>query len=303
MRYLLLGLALVAIPSSLHAQATFAKGTLVTDASVTNKSAPVAVRLVDPLSRVQDERTIRSLFQQPNRFEWIGGTPLSKIAEDLSQHVSFEIDIRALEEIGLKPDVTYGKAPPPKQRKLDSSDDPFANTPLAMSNSGNTNSTTANSRRQTAKTQKWWANSPRSRLAPTTQSVGSKLFFILDQLDLTLNYKSGQWMITSIEAAEERLQIRLYDVTPLVDDTQPRTRRDVPMGLGGFTSAPAKLHSGDALIDNLQVHIEPDTWEMLGGPSTISLVSANGRLSLVVSTRPTIHWKIEAFLNQLNGAK
>ncbi len=280
MRFLLLAIAFAAFTPTASGQSTFAKGVLLTDESVTATSSRVAVRLTGPLSNAQDERKLRKLLSQPNHFSWNGSTPLHQIAKDLSGSVSFEIDVRALNDIGLLPNATYGVGDASSQKR-------------------------SSKQAEVAKAakEKWWASSSSSpRTGAATQSVGSKLFFVLDQLDLTINYQSGQWFITTKEAAEMALQVRLYDVTPLTgtDDTTVGQR---PRPGGGFGMAEPQPRSESGLLHGVQMHIVPETWEMLGGPSSASIITAGDRRWLVVTTMPTVHWQIESFLNQVNGVK
>ena len=274
MRYVFAGLVCLTVAPFVQGQSTFATGVLITDEAATTKGSRVAVRLADPFANAKDEIALRQLLAQPYKLQWNASTPLRQVTRDLSRYVRFAIDFRALEEIGLTSNVTYGSEP--KQ---------FAST-----------GATPPAKPET--TDKWWTSSSTVRKA-TTRSIGSQLFFILDQLDLTINYKAGQWMITTIEAAECSLQTRLFDVTPLIEMRQSNSR--ARSHSTGFGMGPDR--SGVDLIEAVQTHIEPDTWDVLGGPSTISAVVVQGKHSLAISTTPLVHWQIEAFLNQLNGVR
>lgn len=59
----------------------------------------------------------------------------------------------------------------------------------------------------------------------------------------------------------------------------------------------------DPIVEAIEVNVATDMWETMGGPATISAVSTGKKRILVVSVTPLVHWQVEAFLNQLNGAE
>lgn len=112
----------------------------------------------------------------------------------------------------------------------------------------------------------------------------------LRPLDLTWSIRAGRCMIETIEAAEESLVVRVYDVTPLVI-VDFAGSRDVPIGRkADFTS----------LEDLIQTTIRPDTWEALGGPSSFGRFIIGQRCLLTIATTTQTHFEIESLLNHLN---
>jgi hypothetical protein len=107
----------------------------------------------------------------------------------------------------------------------------------------------------------------------------SFLNMLLRQLDLTYMTKDNVLTFTTIEAAEASLQTRIY-------------------WLEGTGRA-----SGDyqPIINAIQSTIVPDTWEALGGPSTIvPLGPAQGsRPAIIVSSIYQVHHEIEMLLKTM----
>lgn len=92
-------------------------------------------------------------------------------------------------------------------------------------------------------------------------SLRSILRLMLKDLDLTYMVKNEVLMITTIEAAEANLITRAYRL--------PHCMQGDP----------------DSAIDAIQSTVFPDTWDVLGGPSTIRLVNS----VLVISTTERVH--------------
>ena len=145
-------------------------------------------------------------------------------------------------------------------------------------------------------TNKWWATGRSDRSSNPVVTNGAKLFHYLDSCDLALNVQHGQLKITTLEQAEQACCVRIYDVTPLVDfaDRIEIGSDPVFFGHGGT------FHDYQSLSNLIRTTVDPDTWESLGGPSTIAPFSTANRCWLVVSVPLAIHWKIEGLLNRLN---
>ena len=100
---------------------------------------------------------------------------------------------------------------------------------------------------------------------------------MLSSLDLTLTVSGGLIVITTLDAAEQKPLSRLY----WLDGT-------------GLTH--------DQVIEIIQTTVSPDTWEALGGPSSISAF-VNPRAGLMISTKYTIHKEIERILKTLRDSQ
>ncbi len=110
----------------------------------------------------------------------------------------------------------------------------------------------------------------------------SFLNLLLREMDLTYIAVDNVLQVTTIEAAEQNLQNRLY----WLEGT------GVP--IGDFQS----------IIDLIQTSIVPNTWEALGGPSTLAPATlGNGnRPAILVSTTYPIHERIAQLLESLREA-
>ncbi|MGB7343250.1 MAG: hypothetical protein WBD20_03500 [Pirellulaceae bacterium] len=282
--------------------------------SNTKHGQRVAVRVADPFASVEQEQTLLRLLHAPYSFEWHNQTTVRDVQRDLAEEVAFDLDLRAMEEMGIEPDAIVFPSldPPARVPKTNPSDaapyatsDPFG--PAA--DTGVIQHPSTQTRVSVTPTQ-WWQRQPnhvRTTVGARRPTNGGKLLHGLESLDLVIANWSGQWVITTLESAEEHLSTRLYEVTPLSVMHTPRDREPMNVGQfggggyaggfsGGFTGKPK-----DALIDIIETSIQSDTWESLGGPSTLRLVEQNGQTWLVISTLVTTHWKVEALLNRLNA--
>ncbi|QDT02793.1 RNA polymerase sigma factor [Rubripirellula lacrimiformis] len=111
-------------------------------------------------------------------------------------------------------------------------------------------------------------------LAVEEQTASAALRLILDDQDLTIMGTSSYPMITTEETAEQRLLSRVYWLE----------------GIGGSED------DFDTVIDLVQTIITPDTWDLLGGPSTMKEF-AGTRPAIVVSTTYRQHQQIEKLLD------
>lgn len=99
----------------------------------------------------------------------------------------------------------------------------------------------------------------------------------LSDLDLTLTIQREVLKVTTRDAAETRLLTRIYS---LAGTGFPQNN---------FTQA----------MDLIQTMIVPDTWEALGGPSTMFPMENGDGGYLVVATTYEVHHEIEELLSKL----
>ena len=270
--------------------------------AATKAGGPITSKFVDPFMTHEQAEKLFEFLNRPYQFDWGHQTTPKDLQRDLSAHLSVAVDQRALEEIGLTSDVEFGIDIPnsgAKKRKPKANDDPFASGPFAE-NSESKSQTLAVKATDAAKpaNHRWWREtSSLTSLSADAKRVtnGARLLYCLDQLDLTLNVHHGQLVITTVEAAEQNCCIRLFDVTPLVKYTVDSSEPD--LDLFGYQGSDSDYQS---LIDLIHTTVEPDTWEALGGPSTIASFSTGSRRWLVVTTPLVQHWQIGALLEQLN---
>lgn len=107
-------------------------------------------------------------------------------------------------------------------------------------------------------------------------SLKACLLAILDDLDLALVFRHGQFMVTSADEAAEELEQVLY---PLFPDVDP----------------------GD-MAAMIQDAVAPHSWAAAGGPGTIAAAPAGMGNGLVVSQTGPAHDQIEAVLRGLDAA-
>ncbi|MEZ6091562.1 MAG: hypothetical protein R3C05_26820 [Pirellulaceae bacterium] len=116
---------------------------------------------------------------------------------------------------------------------------------------------------------------------------------------MTLMIQRGQLVITTFDAAESHQAMRIYDVSPLIEE-QKRTlpkHDDQPFSPAGYGSPPP---DADGLMEVIQALVAPDTWESLGGPSTMAVRMQGERVLLVIATLSEVHWQVQELLNRLN---
>lgn len=113
--------------------------------------------------------------------------------------------------------------------------------------------------------------------------MGTELLAVLEPHDLTCVVRHGKLQITTTENAESYPVVRVYDVTSLVA-VQARGGKMV-VDVSG-------------LIDTIQVSVSPDTWEILGGLSTINKNILNNRCLLVIRAPTMVHIDVQQLLDQ-----
>ncbi len=109
--------------------------------------------------------------------------------------------------------------------------------------------------------------------------LGSILRLILRQFDLTYMVRDEALQITTAEAAEQNLINRIYFL------------EGTGFPLGDFES----------VADAIQTTIVSDTWEALGGPSTMAPITngAGNRPAIIISTTSEVHDDIGALFSSL----
>jgi hypothetical protein len=108
------------------------------------------------------------------------------------------------------------------------------------------------------------------------------LQLMLRELDLTYMVHGESLEVTTVEASEARLLSRIY----WLEGTGFAVGNNAP----GYQS----------IIELIQTSIIPDTWEALGGPSTMAPVTST-RPALLVSTTYKVHESIEMLFQTLRG--
>jgi hypothetical protein len=118
------------------------------------------------------------------------------------------------------------------------------------------------------------------------------LSLLLRELNLTFILKHGVILVTTNEEAQspENMLTRVYPVADLCDWVR------LPREYGGGLSL-----DFDPLVDMITSTIEPDSWQDVGGPGSITGFE-NSR-SLVIATRYDLHQKIAPLLVTLRRAK
>ena len=255
----------------------------------------VIVRSAGPFASDALEATVFQILRDPCPFQWNEHTTLVDLKRDLSKRVPTEIDVRSAKDIGIDPkEPIYPELSTRRNSRrtpANSSVDPFANV-ANQQNQGRLENEIFQQSRETI--EPWW-NRTKRRSVSRESSMAGRLFLLLNRSEMTLTIWSGQLMITTVEAAEERPMTKIYDVTPLVEVNVPERH------IGERNLNPAAF-CDDSLVSAIQILIDPDTWEALGGPSSHQIITVGDRHWFAVSTKLTTHWKIEALLNRLNDA-
>ncbi|WP_182868776.1 hypothetical protein [Stieleria mannarensis] len=241
----------------------------ITRSSTTKAGGAVVSFPCDPLMSAKQERAIAIALMKESPFQWRANMPISKIAEDLSELFLVMLDRRALEEIGLEVDTPIGAG--------------------VMVNGSRITS------QRESKPARWWDRSEGVELHGRPSLIAT-LMNHLRNLDLTLMIVRGQVVLTTVEAAEEDLATRIYDVTPLVD-----MRHLASWGRSQSLPSNNEVYADfDTLVNLIETNVDPDTWEALGGNSTITGTTIRDRHWLVFSTTTMTHWKIQRLLDRLN---
>jgi hypothetical protein len=130
----------------------------------------------------------------------------------------------------------------------------------------------------------------------------SALKLLLDPLQLTCVFENDVLMVTTAPKAGEKLFTRIYPVRDLYEGRERAVRRDVaeksdrPQG-GGF----GRGMKYDDLVEAILINLEPESWEELSGPGTLTYVKESG--SLVIRQTLQVHREILQLLRDLREAK
>lgn len=123
-------------------------------------------------------------------------------------------------------------------------------------------------------------------------SAETFLSLVLSDLNLTLIVKRDVLHVTTHEdsQAPENMVTRIYPVSDLVDLVR------LPAAEGGGVGM-----DFDPIIDMITATVEPDSWQDVGGPGSIT--GFDNSRSLVISTRRDIHQRIAPIIVTLRRAK
>jgi len=144
--------------------------------------------------------------------------------------------------------------------------------------------------------------------------VKSALKHVLSEFGLTYLLRDNTLRITTVEDAASQLETRIYDFRDLMKlpsaiNKPQEVVREVPATGGGFGGGP-RMHifnptigrDGNYEIGDLFIVIttcaEPDSWDDVGGPGSISEFKG---LAIISQTQAG-HEKVELLLNQLHAA-
>ncbi|WP_442508005.1 hypothetical protein SH528x_006950 [Novipirellula sp. SH528] len=279
-----------------------------TNSHKTREGGEVASWQIDPFMTEQQEADILAFLKEPCRFAWDDGLTLRQLTRDMSTRVATEIDVRALEEIGIKENLQlvskrreqasfeFADVDPfagPSQTELQSRDPAASSRTSVLGVAGNHTGAVP-----------WWRSSMEtSGLDSNGQgvqslSVGATVTRLLEPFDLVLSIRLGSLTVTTQEGAEEKLCIRVYDVTPLVGRKGEPEMTSKQSGASAWR--PSYVNRVEPLMQVIETSVDSSTWEALGGPSTMSLMTCRSRRWLVVAATSPTHWKIQAMLDRLN---
>ncbi len=122
-------------------------------------------------------------------------------------------------------------------------------------------------------------------------TVRSALALLLKPLDLTWMIRNEVLMITTYEEAEGNLSTRMYPVGDLTKETAEDG------GLVHRGAGPGADY--DSMIDAITRTIEPESWDEVGGPGSITGLTVAGKNLLVVSQTDGVHEQLVNFFAAL----
>jgi hypothetical protein len=131
----------------------------------------------------------------------------------------------------------------------------------------------------------------------------SALKLLFDPIQLTWVFENDVLMVVTSAKAGEKLITRTYPVRDLFQGRDKAGQRenaeksDRPQG-GGFGRGGMKY---DDLVEAILTNVQPDSWEELSGPGSLSYVKESG--SLVIRQTLQIHREILQLLRDLREAK
>lgn len=221
--------------------------------------------LAEPFVSSDQEKAVFEFMNRPCKFQWDGASTIEEMRGDLAKHVPVVIDSAGLAEVGIKTNACFGSKGSGQLGLL-----------------ARTTVTDADDSKP-----KWWRQGG-GVTGDLHVTNGARILFLLNQMDLTMNFQNGQLAITTPENAEQSLLTGVYDVSRLAVQTKDAAAE-------GFFA------ESMSLMDVLKSTVEPDTWEELGGPSTMVRIESLGRIRLVVSAPLLVHWRLRALLQTLEG--
>jgi hypothetical protein len=135
---------------------------------------------------------------------------------------------------------------------------------------------------------------PDQRVTISARDVSAETFLtlVLRDLNLSLIVKHDALLVTTTEDAQspENMVTRVYPVADLVELVR------IPASQGGGVEM-----DFDSIIDMITSTVEPDSWQDVGGPGSITGFE-NSR-SLVISNRRDLHQRIAALIVTLRRSK
>ncbi|MEM7478348.1 MAG: hypothetical protein AAF483_25480 [Planctomycetota bacterium] len=108
--------------------------------------------------------------------------------------------------------------------------------------------------------------------------VSTQLIMALEELELTIHFRHGVLTITSQDDAESDPVIQVYEIAESRADSS---------------------YDFDNLLNNIAMHVDPDSWLTNGGIGSMTIFERTDRWLLVVSAPFTRQLRIAAFLEQL----
>jgi hypothetical protein len=109
--------------------------------------------------------------------------------------------------------------------------------------------------------------------------------------DCTYYLDNGVIIVTTKDEANSRLETQVYRIDDLIYSPSVAKNKDTS---GLFTQKPNKVNY-DALIELISGTIQPQTWDQVGGPASISPY----RGTLVISQTAEVHQEIQKLLRDL----
>ncbi len=132
--------------------------------------------------------------------------------------------------------------------------------------------------------------------------VESALRLLLDPVQLTCVIENDVLLVTTAAKAGEKLITRTY---PVRDLFQGRVAQPAVLEKSDGTQEPVSVWRGatrhDDLVDAIIANIQPDSWEELSGPGSLTYVKESG--SLVIRQTFPVHREILQLLRDLREAK
>ncbi|MCC9600717.1 hypothetical protein LOC67_09090 [Stieleria sp. JC731] len=227
----------------------------------------------DPFMSASQEKQLLEILLQEPQSDWPKWLTVREIATDLSKQLPVIVDSRALEEIGIKVDSSTSV--------------------IAIENRRS-----ASSQNVEPKPKRWWQGESKSFSVSKRPNLLSLLKTYLESIDLEIVIQHGKLVITTSEQAEEMGIVRLYDVTPLIEEVD--RERPASHSQSHMNAYDRPHEEYDLVIETIQHSIDPDRWECLGGNSTIVPSDVRNRKWLVISAPTMTQLKVQALLDRLN---